>query len=101
MTLHPRSFAPVPSLQHEVYPGDPGAGWPLVVLIGDSGIWCNVGNIRKRVEFSSRHTEMIVINGGVSFRVMVKVVLNLVTFCRRSIEVFHKHLTRLVMTLHI
>ena len=55
------------------------------------------------MEFSSRHTEMIVINGGVSFRVMVKVVLNLVTFCRRLIEVFHKfhkHLTRLVMTLH-
>ena len=52
------------------------------------------------VTFSSRHTEMIVINGGVSFRVMLKVVLNLVTFCRRLIEVFHKHLTRLVMTLH-
>ena len=38
--------------------------------------------------------KMIVINGGVSFRVMVKVVLNLVTFCHRLIEVFHKHLTR-------
>ena len=66
----------------------------MVVLIGDSGIWYSDGNIRKRMEFSSRHTEMIVINGGVSFRVMVKVVLNLVTFCRRLIEVFHKHLAR-------
>ena len=26
----------------------------------------------KRMEFSLRHTKMIVINGGVSFRVMVK-----------------------------
>ena len=44
----------------------------LVVLIGDSGVWYNLGNIRKRMEFSLRHTKVIVINGGVSFLVMVK-----------------------------
>ena len=87
--LHPRSFAPVPSLapkrkgKKEAAPRGscfcrskyPGAG--LVVLIGDSGAWYNVGNIRQRLEFSSRHTKVIVINSGVPFRV----VLNLVTFC--------------------
>ena len=87
--LHPRSFAPVPSLapkrkgKKEAAPRGscfcrskyPGAG--LVVLIGDSGAWYNVSNIRQRLEFSSRHTKVIVINSGVPFRV----VLNLVTFC--------------------
>ena len=116
--LHPRSFAPVHSLtpkrkgKKEATPRGscfcwskyPGAG--LVVLIGDSGAWYNVGNIRQRMELknwriSSRHTKMIVINGGVPFRV----VSNLVTFCILSSFNKNKGVSQTpyqssVMTLH-
>ena len=71
----------------------------MVVLIGDSGAWYNVGNIRQRMEFSSRHTKMIVINSGVPFRV----VLNLVAFC--ILSSFNRGVSQTpyqssVMTLH-